>query len=211
MKVWIGHYYENTREWFVVWAQDKQEAWDKVDELAGPKADSLRELSSTGFINFHVDYNEENIVKFSPSKDKNRQTNWLCLGTVGFSEDPKDYIKRLYSEKESTPKLRMKVWLGNYLPKLKKDSDESFIVWAKNKQEALLHIDSATGNVDRTSLLEITEPGFINFHVACQGKQVIYSPPKEDLENDTWINIAGVFEPEGENIFEIFDEDEEVE
>jgi len=46
MRVWIGHYYKNNNEWFVVWANDKQDAWDKVDELGSPDGNSTRETGT---------------------------------------------------------------------------------------------------------------------------------------------------------------------
>jgi hypothetical protein len=51
---------------------------------------------------------------------------------VGFPEQANECIKRLYSEIESSQKLAVKVWLGNYLPKTKNGGEECFIVWAKN-------------------------------------------------------------------------------
>jgi len=205
MRVWIGHYYKNNNEWFVVWANDKQDAWDKVDELGSPDGNSTREMGTPGFVNFHIDYDSQGNPTFSPSKVEARRNNWLCLGTIGLPEEATEYIKRLRSEKESSEKFAMKVWLGRYLPKPKKlplEEEECFIVWAKNKKEALQHVEATQGNTDKDhALFEIVEPGFINFHVTCKSGTVTWAPPKDDLKNGTWINLTDVFASDKKVVF----------
>lgn len=201
MRVWIGHYYQNSKEWFVVWANDIHEAWDTVDEVGSPKGDSCKEFSASGFVNFYETYDKEKGTIFSPAKDEKRRSNWLFLGKVGLPEEANEYIRRLFSERESIQKLTMKVWAGYYLSKTGDEREDSVIVWAKNKQEAIRFVESKMGKVDRSSFLEIEESGFINFHVKRQGKQMICSPPKDDLENGTWINTKVYAGPEGENDF----------
>lgn len=206
MKVWMGYYYENSNEWFAVWANDKRDAWDKVDELGSPDDGSTREVGTPGLVNFHIDYNEHGHPIFSPSKVEARRKNWLCLGTVGCAEEATEYIKRLRSEKESSDKFLMKVWLGRYLPKPKKlplEEEECFIVWAKNKKEALQHVETIQGNVDKEHpLFEITESGFINFHVTAKGGTIAWVPPKDDLKNSTWINLPDIFMTDDKEVFE---------
>jgi hypothetical protein len=202
MKVWIGHYYQNPKEWFVVWANDMQEAWDTVDEVGSPKGDSCREFSSPGFVNFYENYDKKTGTTFSPAKDAVRKTNWLNLGAVGFPEEPHEYISRLYSERESSQNLTMKVWASYYLSKSGKEREDSVIVWARNRQEAIRFVESKMkAKIDRKCFTEIVDPGFINFHVSCHGKQVLCSPPKDDLKNSTWINTNVYAGPEGENNF----------
>jgi hypothetical protein len=202
MKVWIGHCYKNTSEWFVVWANDIHEAWDTVDEVGSPKGDSCREFSSPGFVNFYENYDKETGTTFSPAKDASRRINWLNLGAVGFPEEPHEYIRRLYTERESSQKLTMKVWAGNYLSKSGKEIEDSVIVWAKNRQEAISFVESKMkAKINRKCFIEIVDPGFINFHASCRGKQVVCSPPKDDLKNGTWINTNVFAGPEGEMDF----------
>ncbi len=192
MNVWIGHYNTNPKEWFIVWADEKEDAWDKVDEVGDPDTHSFRELSSPGFANFHVDYNEDGPT-FSPAKDKDRREHWLFLGNQGSLQNPNDYIRVLQSKKEYKQKFDMKVWLGGYLPKKERISEDCFVVWAKNQQEALIQVDKIIGNVDKDSLIEIADEGFIDFHVAYRKGQLIYSPPKEDVKSGFWINLTDVF------------------
>lgn len=90
----------------------------------------------------------------------------------------------------------MTVWLGSYLPREKPPlkEEECFIVWAKNEKEAAKFVDEKMGNVaKKVKLLEISEVGFVNFHVSSLKGQVVFTPPKEDLKNNVWINLNGVF------------------
>lgn len=209
MKVWIGHYHQNLKEWFVVWANDKQDAWDKVDELGSPDGNSTREMATPGIVNFHINYDKHGNPMFSSSKVNTRRSNWLSLGNVGYIE-ASEYIKRVLSEKESTQNYTMKVWLGSYLHKPKKlplEEEECFIVWAKNKKEAVDFVVTVHGNIDKeTELLEITDPGFVNFHVTQKGGKITYVPPKDDLKNSTWINLPDIFASDDEESIELNDE-----
>lgn len=53
LKVWIGHYKGNPKEWFVVWAKSKNEAFLQIDPLTGePDLSSFMELTAPGFVDF---------------------------------------------------------------------------------------------------------------------------------------------------------------
>lgn len=189
MKIWIGHYSGNTKEWFVVWANNKAEAWDKVDEVGDPDTQSFRELVSPGFANCSVDHYDEEGPWFSIAKDKARSEQWLFLGNPGFLQNPNDYVKALYSQKEHNRTFDMKIWLGGYNPHKKKIAGDCFIVWAKNKQDAFLLIDQMLKNADKDSLLEITDEGLVGFYVTRRADHLIYSPPKDEVENGCWPNL----------------------
>jgi len=82
------------------------------------------------------------------------------------------------------------------------EEEECFIVWAKNKKEALQHVEATQGNTDKDhALFEIIEPGFINFHVTRKSGIVTWAPPKDDLKNGTWINLTNVFASDDQVVF----------
>ncbi len=81
------------------------------------------------------------------------------------------------------------------------EEEEYFIVWAKNKKEALQYVEATQGNTDKShALFEIIEPGFINFHVTNKSGTVTWAPPKDDLKNGTWINLTDVFASADEEV-----------
>jgi hypothetical protein len=189
LRLWIGHYYENPKEWFVVWANYLRDAWDVVDQVGSPETSSFRELISIGIVNFHVHY-EGDEPKFSPSKNKELGDKWLTLGDQGLLENPIEYIRIVQSEKEANQKFKMKIWRGSYSIEKKKNDEEGFIVWAKNKQDALLKVNQLFGNVDENSLVEIREEGFVDFNAATREGQLLFTPPKDDVKSGFWIDIG---------------------
>lgn len=53
MKVWMGHYKGDTREWFLCWGNTKAEAIEYVDDEGGqPDLDSVQPLEGAGMIQF---------------------------------------------------------------------------------------------------------------------------------------------------------------
>ena len=94
VKVRIGHYYENPKEWYIVWAIDKQAAWDKVDELGNPDTGSMREFDTPGIVNFCSQRDEDGNLLYSPSKVTARKENWLILEGAITAETATDYIRR---------------------------------------------------------------------------------------------------------------------
>jgi len=133
MKVWIGHYFQNLREWFVCWGNDKSEIYDAISV----DANSMVQLDSSGMVSFSTDFNDED-KSFVPTKDPERKKRWLILGKIGASREPAEFFRRHLKE-DSDQSLGLKVFYGSYLRKAKEEveKDENFIVWAKNKQEAL--------------------------------------------------------------------------
>ena len=124
MKVWIGHYDSNPKEWFVVWAHDGPEARYLADEIGPLDIETFRELVSSGFVNFHVEYNEDQPT-FSPAKDKARRDQWLYLGNQ--SLNPNEYISASFSQKENNQKLNMKVWLGDSCPTKRRTAENALL------------------------------------------------------------------------------------
>ncbi len=199
MKVWLGHYNGNPKEWFVVWATCVEDAWDVVDQVGDVETHSLRELVSPGLANFHIDCKEEDVEGeriteqvISPAKDKTRRERWLILGDQSLLQNPNDYIAALYSERAANQKFHMRVWQGCYLPVGDKNNGDSFVVWAKNKEDAILMVEQSFGSLDKDSLVEIKNEGFVDFHVSYHAGQQVYTPPKEDIESGFWINLQGI-------------------
>ena len=55
MKIWIGHYRKNPKEWFIVWANSKDDAFRLLDGTSGePDMDSFKEVKKFGFVDFQV-------------------------------------------------------------------------------------------------------------------------------------------------------------
>jgi len=104
MKVWIGHYKANPKEWFVVWAKNKREAFLQIDPIvAEPDMTSLKELNAPGFVNFTIDFEGktelENML-FSPPKEDVEAGYWLVFGgALGQSDDVEEYIFQKLSRK----------------------------------------------------------------------------------------------------------------
>ncbi len=191
MRVWLGHYSDNTKEWFIVWDDCVEDAWDDVDQVGSPDTDSFREIVSAGMANFHSDSqgDEENI---SPAKDKTRRERWLILGGESMMQNPNEYIASLNSAKIANQKLKMKIWRGTYLSENQKDGEDCFVVWAKDKEEALQTVEQNFGSADKGSLIEVRNEGFIDFHVSMQEGKPVYTPPKGDVESGFWINLKGI-------------------
>lgn len=82
MKVWIGHYLGNPKEWFVVWAKNKDEAFAQIDPISGePDMESLKELHAPGFVSFTVQLKgKHGEVLFMPPKQDVEGGYWLVFG-----------------------------------------------------------------------------------------------------------------------------------
>lgn len=97
MKVWVGHYRGNTKEWFVVWAKNKREAFLQIDPITGePDMESLKELHAPGFVDFKADFEGETEfenMQFSPSL--------MCFGgALGQSDDVEEYVFKIIRKKK---------------------------------------------------------------------------------------------------------------
>lgn len=59
MKLWMGHFYKNPKEWFVIWARTKDEAMNAVDcEWGEPDVRSMKQLHTPGGFCFKADFEE---------------------------------------------------------------------------------------------------------------------------------------------------------
>ncbi|MEM2905188.1 MAG: hypothetical protein QW587_05565 [Candidatus Bathyarchaeia archaeon] len=117
----MGHYRGAPREWFVVWAKDREEAFLEIDPIvAEPDMDSLMELRAPGFVNFTVRYDkEEERVRFWPPKRDVKEDYWLVFGgAFGKDDNVEEYVlqrlekKRLHErpkDKSDKDELKRKV------------------------------------------------------------------------------------------------------
>lgn len=144
----MGHYSDNLKEWFIVWNKSVEEAWADVVQVGSPDTHSFREIVSAGIANFHIDGKGDDET-ISPAKDKKLRERWLYLGTESMLENPNEYIASLNSAKLANQKLKMKIWRGRYLSENQKGGEYFFIVWAKDKEEALQAVEQNFGNVDK--------------------------------------------------------------
>lgn len=56
VRLWVGHYHRNSREWFLVWAESPEEAARAANgEIGKVDQTSLRELRGSGMIGFQAD------------------------------------------------------------------------------------------------------------------------------------------------------------
>lgn len=98
MKIWIGHYKGNSKEWFVVWAKNEHEAFLQIDPImAEPDMESLKELHAPGFINFSVKRVHEprgEFIDFTPIKGE-----MFFGGALGQSDNVQEYILQMLSRK----------------------------------------------------------------------------------------------------------------
>ena len=84
LKIWIGHYKGNPKEWFVVWAKSKHEAFLQIDPVVGePDLNSFFELSAPGFVDFILTPKEDERGKYfeySPPEEDVGKGYWLVFG-----------------------------------------------------------------------------------------------------------------------------------
>ena len=190
MKVWIGHYMDNVKKWFIAWGGSLNELVLVMDGVIGePDTRSLKRLNSPGFINCHVRFSE-GYPYFSLSRDKTLRENWLHVeGTLGRTESVIEYVGRVAQDgkKEEAINSNTKIWLGTYEHKNKAAGEDCFIAWATNKIEATDLICAKTAKSFEKHLSPLLKAGYINIHVSFKSGQMILSPPKEDIENGLWI------------------------
>jgi hypothetical protein len=103
LEVWIGHYMENPKEWFVVWAKNKREAFLQIDATVWePDMKSLKELHAPGFVDFAVVLEEEKKfenMRFLPPKDYVARGYWLVLGgALGKNVEAEEYVLKTPSK-----------------------------------------------------------------------------------------------------------------
>jgi len=189
LKIWLGHYVDNTKEWFITWARNVQELVLMIDGIIGePSERSLRQLLRPGFVNCHVHFSKDGIPSFSLAKDRTLRENWLHLeGTVGREEKAIDHIQRVARHTKNSSAKETKIWLGTYEHKDKTAGDECFIVWAPSKEEALELVSQKSGKSFEKHLRLLSEPGYINIHVGFKSGKISLTPPKEDVESGLWI------------------------
>lgn len=106
MKVWVGHYRGNPKEWFVVWAKNKREAFLQIDPIVGePDMESLKELHAPGFVDFTIIFErgkELENMRFLPPKDDVESDLWLVLGgALGQSDEVREYVFRTLSRRKN--------------------------------------------------------------------------------------------------------------
>ena len=94
MKVWIGHYKGNPKEWFVVWAESKHQAFLQIDPIVGePDLNSFMELTAPGFVDF-TPKEEEGHFSYAPPEEDVRAGYWLVFGGAeGEYDDINGHIK----------------------------------------------------------------------------------------------------------------------
>jgi len=84
LKVWIGHYKGNPKQWFVVWAKSKHEAFLQIDPIVGePDLNSFMELTAPGFVDFTLTPKEDErgeYFEYSPPEGDVRGGYWLVFG-----------------------------------------------------------------------------------------------------------------------------------
>ena len=191
MKIWLGHYVDNTKEWFIAWARDMPELVLMIDGVVGePDHKSLRQLFTSGFANLHVRFGSDGYPSISLVKDKILRENWLHVeGAVDREENAIDYIRRVakHGKNDNAASRKMKIWLGTYEHKNKTGGDDCFLVWAASKQEAIEFLNAKTEKSFEKHLRPLLKAGYINIHVGFKSDQLVLTPPTEDVESGVWI------------------------
>ena len=191
MKIWLGHYVDNTKEWFIAWARDIAELVLMIDGVVGePDQRSLRQLFTPGFANCHVCFSSDGYPSISLAKDKILTENWLHIeGTVGLKENAIDHIRRVAkgSKNDNAAPGKIRIWLGTYEHKNKTGGDDSFVVWAASKQEALELVGAQTEKSFEKHLRPLLKAGYININVGFKSDRMVLAPPREDVESGIWI------------------------
>ena len=83
MKVWVGHWSGNPKDWFIVWAKDKREAVLYLDgAIAEPDLDSLMELKDCGY------------VEFSPKKNSKEEHFEYIPSEMSFGDEDADDVEK---------------------------------------------------------------------------------------------------------------------
>jgi hypothetical protein len=104
MKMWMGHFYENSKEWFVVWGKTRSEAINHIDCAFGePDVRSMKPIKTPGSFCFQTD-----LVKYDDFDEE--------LAEIKLHEDEFDLED--YGEMDEWIKTRMK---NPYKETLKKD------------------------------------------------------------------------------------------
>ena len=191
MKIWLGHYVDNTKEWFITWARDITELVLMIDGVVGePDQRSLRQLCTPGFANFHVHFSSDGYPSISLAKDKALRQKWLHVeGAVGREENVIDHIRRVakLGKNDDAAPRKSKIWLGTYEHKNKTGGDDCFVVWAASKQEAVEFVSDKTGRSFEKHLRPLLKAGYVNIHVGFEFNQMVLTPPEEDVEGGVWI------------------------
>jgi hypothetical protein len=191
LKIWLGHFVDNTKEWFIAWARDIRELVLMIDGVIGePDQRSLRQLLTPGFANCHVHFSSDGHPSFSLVKDKTLRENWLHIeGNVRRAENAFEHIQRVAkrSKKDNATYRKIKIWLGTYEHKNKTSGEDCFIVWAASKQEAIELVSVKTEKSFEKHLRPLLKAGYINIHVGFKSGQMTLTPPKEDVESGLWI------------------------
>lgn len=191
MKIWLGHYVDNTKEWFIAWARDIAELVLMIDGVVGePDQRSLRQLFAPGFANCHVHFSSDGYPSISLAKDKILRENWLHVeGTVGREENTIDHIQRVAkrSKNDNAAPRKIKIWLGTYEHKNKTSGDDCFVVWATSKQEAIELVSAKTEKSFERHLRPLLKAGYVNIHVGFRSDRMVLTPPREDVEGGVWI------------------------
>lgn len=193
MKIWLGHYVDNAKEWFIAWARDITELVLMIDGVVGePDQKSLRQLFTPGFANCHVHLSKEGYPSISLAKDKTLRDSWLHVeGMVGREENVIDHIRRVAkrSKNNNIAPREIKIWLGTYEHKNKTSGDDCFIVWAASKQEAIELVSANTEKSFEKQLRPLLKAGFINIHVGFKSNRMVLTPPREDVKSGVWIYL----------------------
>jgi len=193
LKIWLGHYVDNVKEWFIVWARNLTELVLMIDGVIGePDQRSLRQLLTPGFANCHVQFKSDGYASVSLANERILRDNWLHIeGGIGREENAIDHIRRIAKrgKNDNAAPRRMEVWLGTYEHKDKLSGDDCFIVWAASKQEAIDLVSARTKKSFEKHLRLLQNAGYINIHVGFRSDQMILTPPKEDVESGLWIYL----------------------
>ena len=82
LKVWVGHYKDNPKKWFVVWAKSKHEAFLQIDPIVGePDLNSFMVLTAPGFAGFTLKEDESGeYSEYSPPEEDVKGGYWLVFG-----------------------------------------------------------------------------------------------------------------------------------
>jgi hypothetical protein len=191
LKIWLGHYVDNNKEWFITWARDITELVLMIDGVIGePDQKSLKQLFEPGFANCHVRFSRDGYPSFSLAKDKTLRENWLYAeGNVGRTENAIDHIRRVAkpSKNDYFITSKIKIWLGTYEHRNQTGGEDCFIVWAASKQEAIELVSVKTQKSFEKHLRPLLRAGYINIHVAFKSDQMTLMPPKEDVKSGVWI------------------------
>jgi len=98
MKIWIGHFHTNEKEWFIAWGNSKEEVINYIDStMAEPDVQSMKAVRTPGFFCFKARIKKYEDLEFPAFKlhedelffDDDKLNDWIITRMKKPIREPK--------------------------------------------------------------------------------------------------------------------------